>query len=151
MKKYIEVIIKNPSHNQSKIQKVARGYAFNYLIPNNLAEFTTKGKIKHLKMLHNVSSEKQTLINELNKKIYNEIIQIEMIHIRKKYGKNYQIFGSVSEQDIYNKICKILSQRISKQQILITSMKQLGTYIGYIVINENLKAPIKLRILPHYL
>lgn len=154
MKKQIEVIIKKKrpgQNNQQIIQKVSRGYAFNYLIPNQIAEIATKGKIKHIQMLNSLSHQKENLIHKLDLKINNDIINIQMIHIRKKCGQNHQIFGSISEHDIQEIILSTTGRKIEKKQILIQTIKQLGTYKCYIMVNDNIKTPINIRILPSYI
>ena len=154
MKKYIEIIRKQTGNNQNrqyKIEKVARGYAFNYLIPNQLAEFTTKGKLKHINMLNSLSDKKKIQLNKQSQRVNNEIKNIRIIHIRKKCGNNHQFFGSISEQDIQNKISKLIGGKIQKKQIIIKPIKQLGTFTCNIIINEEIKTNIKLKILPYSL
>lgn len=149
MKKYIEVIKKHKNNHQI-IEKVVKGYAFNYLIPNGLANIATKGEIKHLKMLRKSSDQKNKKINILSSKINNELTQLKMIHFRKKCGKNYQIFGSLTENDIQEKILNLTGQKIEKKQILINNIKELGTYNCKITITEKTKVFINIRLLPYY-
>ncbi len=149
MKKYIEVIRKNNNNNQIT-EKVAKGYAFNYLIPNGLANIATEGEIKHLKMLRKSSSQKKNKINILSSKINNELIKLKIIHFRKKCGKDYQIFGSLTENDIQEKIMNLTGKKIDKKQIFIKNIKELGTYNCQITITEDIKTFIKIRLLPYY-
>lgn len=149
MKKYIKVIKKNNNNNQI-IEKVARGYAFNYLIPNGLANIATEGEIKHLKMLRESSSQKKNKINRLSSKINNELIKLQIIHFRKKCGKDYQIFGSLTENDIQEKILNLIGKKIDKKQIFIKNIKELGTYTCQITITEDIKTFINIRLLPYY-
>lgn len=152
MKKYIEVIITKNRYGQNSeknIKKVTRGYAFNYLIPNRIAEIATKSKIKHIQMLNDLAYKKKAQINQQDLKISDSILQAQMIHLRKKCGQNQQIFGSVSEQDIQEIILNITGYKIDKKQISIETIKKIGTYICYIIINDNIKTSIKVRILPN--
>ena len=151
MKKNIKVIIQNRNLYQDpiqRIQQVSRGYAFNYLIPNRIAEIATKGKIKHLQMLQNTVSKKQDTVHNYNLKINNEIELIKVLHIRKKCGQNRQIFGSISEQEIIDKIFQITGYIIEKKQITIKPIKEIGQYICSINIENTLKPNIKVYILP---
>ena len=152
MKKYIEVIKKkgnNSSNNTQIIEKVKKGYAFNYLIPNGLARIVTKGELKHLKMLQESSSQKRNKIDLLSLKIKREIMQLTTIHFKKKCGKKHQIFGSISENDIQERIWHLTGQRIDKRQIIIDNIKQLGTYSCQIIVTENIKASIQIRLIPY--
>ena len=154
MKKQIEVIIKEKDKNQNilqKIEKVSRGYALNYLIPNKIAEIATKGKIKHLKMLESSSYQKANRAHKIIQKISNDMTKVRIIHIRKKCGQHDQIFGSVSEQDIQTKIASITGQELDKKQVAINTIKQIGTYQCNVLINEFTQINIKIRILPSYI
>ena len=146
MKKQIAVIFK-----QKAIKQVARGYAFNYLIPNKIAEIATKGKLKHVTMLSNLSDQKENRRQEINLKTKNDLAKIQTIHLRKKCGNNQQIFGSISEQDIQNIIFSTTGQSIEKRQIVLKNIKQIGTYLCSILIKDELETLIKIRIIPSYI
>jgi len=153
MKKYIEVIKKGNKKNTDNNQiteKVTKGYAFNYLIPNGLANVATKGEIKHLKMLRERSSQKKNQIDLLSSHVKSEIMKLKIIHFRKKCGKDYQIFGSITENDLQEKILKLTGQTIEKKQIFIKNIKELGTYQCQITITEEIKTYIEIRLLPYY-
>lgn len=147
MKKYIQVILKNSQ--PEKIKKVSRGYAFNYLIPKRIAEIATKNKIKRIHLQNNLSNQKKDKSQQKNIKINKIMNNIQIIHIRKKCGSNYQIFGSVTEQEIQELILKITKYKIDKKQIIIEQVKQIGVYLCEIIINETMKTTIKIRILPN--
>jgi len=151
MKKYIEVIIKHSQHHKKAIKKVTKGYAFNYLIPHQLAELATKGRIKQLQLLQDLSSQKQKQIDQLSSQIHSQIMKVQAIHIRRKCGTNYQIFGSISEQDIQKKLAQIIGKTIDKKLIIINPIKQVGTYKGYVSITQEIKTPINITILPHHI
>ena len=147
MKKYIKVILRN-SH-PPKIAKVSKGYALNYLIPKQIADIATKNRIKQINLLNNLSTQKINKSQQKNLKIETIINELKMIHIRKKGGSNYQIFGSVNEQDIQELISKTIKYRIDKKQITVKQIKQLGTYLCEIIINEGIKSSIRIRIIPN--
>ena len=147
MKKYIKVVLRD-SH-PPKIVKVSKGYALNYLIPKQMADIATKNKIKQINLLNNLSTQEINKFQQKNLRIETIINKLKMIHIRKKCGSNYQIFGSVNEQDIQELISKIIKYRIDKKQITIKQIKQLGTYVCEIIINEGIKSSVKIRIIPN--
>lgn len=153
MKKYIEIIENHNNkitQNKNITKKVAKGYAFNYLIPNRLAELATKGKIRHLQMLQKLSSDKKSLSDKLAEKIQIEVSHIRLLHIRKKCGNEYNIFGSVSEQDIKEKISDLIGEQIEKQQITIEPIKKLGAYNCNILIGEDRRVNLTAKVLPYY-
>ena len=147
MKKYIKVILNN-SH-PPKVEKVSRGYAFNYLIPKQIAEIATESKIKQINLRNHLSNQQKNEFQQKNLKITEAITKIRIIHLRKKYGSNYQIFGSVTEQEIQELISKIIKHEIDKKQIVIQQIKQLGSYFCDILIDEKVKTSIEIRILPN--
>lgn len=147
MKNHIKVILKNA--NPPKIEKVARGYAFNYLIPKQIAEIATKNKIKQINLQNQLSNQKKDKSQQKNLKITEIIKKVKIIHLRKKCGSNYQIFGSVTEQDIQELISEIIKYRIDKKQIVIQQIKQLGNYMCDLIIDEKMKTSIGIRIIPN--
>nr|QCI05118.1 ribosomal protein L9 [Centroceras clavulatum] len=131
MQKYITVIVKK-THKQlgkkGKILKLAPGYIFNYLIPNDLVEIPTKGKLKHFAMFNSIEDrKKQTLILQA-KNIKEKIEMIKKISITKKIGDKRQIFGSINEKEIINEIYKQTNQIIEKKYIEIPLIKTIGLF-----------------------
>ena len=131
MTKNITVIVKK-SHpkigNKGDIVKLSAGYIFNYLIPNNIVEIPSKGKIKHFQMFNKIAKIKQqNIINEA-KNIRNKIESINKIYITKKTGDQQHIFGSVSEKEIINKIISHTKQKIEKKDVKIPEIKQIGIF-----------------------
>ena len=147
MKKYIKVILRN-SH-PPKIVKVSKGYALNYLIPKQMADVATKNKIEQINLLNSLSTQKINKSQQKNLRIKTIINGLTMIHVRKKCGSNYQIFGSVNEQEIQELISKAIKYQIDKKQITVKQIKQLGTYLCEIIVNEKIKSSIRVRIIPN--
>ena len=151
MKKTIQIILKKTDSrlgSKNDIKLVALGYAFNYLIPQQIAKIATKGEIQHINMLNNSRSKKEKLIHVDNINIKNNLQRITKINIRKKIGKNKQIFGSITENEIAE-IIEILTQKsISKQNIELPYIKKIGIYTIKISISNTIEARIVLHILP---
>nr|YP_007878186.1 50S ribosomal protein L9 [Calliarthron tuberculosum]AGA63797.1 50S ribosomal protein L9 [Calliarthron tuberculosum] len=152
MKKTINIIVTKPHSILGPInthKKVSLGYAFNYLIPQQFVEIATKGKLKHIKMLNNIKLKKdnQNYIHNLTIKRYLE--QITKIKIRKKIGQNKQIFGSITENDIIEKIIQITGHLIEKKQIIMPNIKEIGIYNISIKIEDNIYSDIEIQILPN--
>lgn len=151
MKKNITVIMKRKNKNQKpqdRVKEVARGYAFNYLIPKQMAEVATEGKIKHLHMLQDIVSSKENFAHKQSMEIKNKLSNIHAIRIRKKCSKEHLIFGSISEQDIVKRIHELTGQTVDKRQISVESCKKLGKYVVQIAIEDGIEASIVLCIVP---
>ena len=147
MKKYIKVILRD-SHPQ-KIIKVSKGYALNYLIPKQIADLATKNRIEQVNLRNSLSTQKINRSQQKNLRVNTNINKIKIIHIRRKCGSNYQIFGSVNEQEIKALISKTIKYPLDKKQITIKQIKQLGTYLCEIIVNERIKSAIRIRIIPN--
>lgn len=151
MKKNITVIAKERSKTKDpikRIQRVSMGYAFNYLIPKQIAEVATKGKVKHLNMLHDKISKNRDLAYNQNIKAKYKLKNINIILIRKQCSPSKLIFGRISEQDIATKILELTGQKVEKKQIRIIGNKKLGKHKAEIVIEENINTLLDLHILP---
>ena len=147
MKKYIKVIFRD-SH-PPKVTKVAKGYALNYLIPKQIADIATKNRIKQINLLNSLSTQRIDRSKQKNLRINTLLNELKMIHVRRKCGSNYQIFGSVNEQEIQELISKTIKYQIEKRQIAMKQIKQLGTYPCEIIIDEGIKSSIRIRIVPN--
>nr|QCI04446.1 ribosomal protein L9 [Antithamnion hubbsii] len=151
MKKNITVIIKN---NNSKLGKkgqklkVAPGYAFNYLIPNDFVEIATKGKIKHFNMFLNIEKQKKQNLQIEALQLKNYIEEIKKINIKKKIGENKQIFGSVNEKEIINIIFHKTGYKLEKKQIEIPEIKTIGLFTISISLFEKETSNLILQIIP---
>nr|YP_009397523.1 ribosomal protein L9 [Dasyclonium flaccidum]ARW66709.1 ribosomal protein L9 [Dasyclonium flaccidum] len=151
MKRKIDIIlIKDHVNVGSKgtIKSVSPGYAFNYLIPNSIAEIATKNKIKHLKIFKNIlDKQKEKSIIEGNR-LKAKLEYINRISIYRKVGENYLIFGSINEKDIISYIVKYLGNKLDKKQIRMTNIKQISSNKVEINIKDHISLVIQLNVLP---
>nr|YP_009295246.1 ribosomal protein L9 [Dasya binghamiae]AOH77258.1 ribosomal protein L9 [Dasya binghamiae] len=151
MKQKISIVLKEdytPIGQKNKVIRVARGYAINYLVPNNIAEIATKKKIKHLQMFELIQNKKL----ENNKlKANEEEKNLQLIHkisITKKVGDDYNIFGSINEKDVINKILQYTGIKLNKKQIKLINIKKIGAFYLEINLINNQSCQIKLYIIP---
>nr|YP_009332632.1 ribosomal protein L9 [Membranoptera weeksiae]AHZ94646.1 ribosomal protein L9 [Membranoptera weeksiae] len=151
VKKKIEVILKKDCANignKNKLIKVNRGYAFNYLIPNEIAEIATKNKIKHLNMFQ-IIQENKLQDNQIKaEQLENNLKKIKKITVFKKVGDENYIFGNINEKDIIERILKFTGIKLNKKQIKIPSIKQIGSFQIEINLFDNKFCQLKLNIIP---
>lgn len=151
MKKEIKIIVKkNMPHigDVGTITKARLGYVLNYLLPNNIVDIATPGKLKHAHMLQQIQLKKIEAIQSKAIEIKNNLEKIPKISIKKKTGDQQQIFGSVSEKDIINYIFQMTGEKLDKKQITIPVIKEIGIYSIEIKIIDNIQVILKLQILP---
>lgn len=151
MKKKTTVIIKKNIDKLGKkntIINVARGYAFNYLIPNHFVEIATPGRLKHASMFEEIKNKKIKELENQAKRIQTNLEQISKINIKKKVGEKQQIFGSVNEKEIIAQIFDYTGEKLDKKQINIPEIKKIGIYLMTIHLLNNISINVKLQILP---
>ncbi len=89
--------------NAGEVVRVKRGYARNYLIPRNLAIYSTPGNMKRLGAIQSQAAEEEAkLVAEL-KILDGKIRNLKLVFTR-KVDENDNMFGSVSELDIVNEL-----------------------------------------------
>lgn len=153
MNKKISVLVINNNSDLKNIQKgsiitVSRGYALNYLIPKQIAQIITKGKIKHIQMLSEINKEKQKANISYQELLKRNINKIKKISLYKKKGENQLIFGSITEKDISRSINKYNKINITKFKITFKETKLLGiTSIEYNQ-DTSVKIQIPLHVIP---
>ena len=79
------------------IEKVALGYARNYLLPNKIAVQVTSTILKNAEKQSLINAEKLKQELELAKLKQVFLESIKKLTIKKKVGKDNLIFGSVSD------------------------------------------------------
>nr|YP_010904151.1 ribosomal protein L9 [Caulacanthus ustulatus]WCH57402.1 ribosomal protein L9 [Caulacanthus ustulatus] len=152
MNKKIQVILKKTESKIGKkgeLLKVNRGYAFNYLIPQQIADLTTKGSLKHFQMFENVKEEKLKISKIKANTILLNLQNIKKVSIHKKSSDKQQIFGRVQEKEILNQILVYTGQQFEKKQINIPDIKTNGSYTVNINILNTTKTGISLNIIPY--
>nr|YP_009398129.1 ribosomal protein L9 [Gredgaria maugeana]ARW67315.1 ribosomal protein L9 [Gredgaria maugeana] len=151
MNKKVDVILiqKNlKKGKQGSIINVTRGYAFNYLIPNKIAEIATSTKIKHINMFKNIEIKKQEANQIETQLIKNRIEKIDSITMYKKTGENGLIFGSITEKEIIQWINRYTNLSINKIQIKNLEVKLIGIKNITIQINPKVNISVPLKIVP---
>lgn len=151
MKKKIQLILNHTINNlgiRGHIIQVKPGYAFNYLIPNNIAKIATKKSIQHAQLFEAIN-EKKIQENKIKaKEIQNKLEILKKISIKKKIGENRNFFGSINEKEISIEILKYTGYKLDKKQIKIPEIKKIGIYTIEIQIIYNHIINTKLQILP---
>jgi len=130
---------------------VTPGYARNYLLPHNIAEPITLGRMKYLKVVEAKNLKiREAKIHEMNK-MKNEVESINKFSVKRKVSDNDNIFGSVNDKDIVQMLKDMTGILLDKSQIKIPEIKKVGIYDIEIELLENLKVEVKLQVLPEIL
>lgn len=125
-----------------EIKEIKDGYARNFLIPKNLVKLATKKSLKWLEKQKESETSKDE--EELKKiqQVASEIEGLEIV-IPVKKGEEGQLFESITEQKISDKL-KELGFEIKKAQISLEEpIKEIGEFPAKIRFEHNLEAEVK--------
>ena len=133
--------------HRGEVVNVARGYARNFLLPRNLAEVATEGRVKEVeridaqKAMHEARSAEQAA--EIAATLAKLVLRFDV-----KSGPTGSLFGSVTTTDIADEIWRIRKIRIDRRKIGIDSIKRIGRYTVTIGVFEDVSADVKLMVVP---
>ena len=130
------------------VVSVARGYARNFLIPRQLAEAATPGKVEEIRKrdarrtLQEARSAEQaeTIADKLRK----TVLRFEV-----KAGPTGALFGSVTPSDIADEIWRTRKIRIDRRKIELSDpIKRIGNYAVPVHIFEEVNVELKTLVVP---
>ena len=133
--------------HRGEVVNVARGYARNYLLPRNLAEAATEGRVKEVqridaqKAMHEARSAEQAA--EIAATLGKLVLRFDV-----KSGPTGSLFGSVTTTDIADEIWRIRKIRVDRRKVGIDSIKRIGRYTVTIGVFEDVSADVKLMVVP---
>nr|WDA98800.1 ribosomal protein L9 [Sciadococcus taiwanensis] len=151
MKSSVKVFLNKDIANLGKsgtILSVSHGYAYNYLIPQGLAQIATTqvtNQVNNKRIL-----EEQRILHKKEKlnEIKNELEKYEIFSIKKKIGKNNIIFGSISEKEVSSTIQNQTNIKVNKNNIILENkIRKLGTYPANIKLGFGIYAKVKLNVI----
>jgi large subunit ribosomal protein L9 len=132
---------------RGEVVSVARGYARNFLLPRQLAEVATEGRVKEVKRIdaqkamHEARSAEQAA--EIAATLGKLVLRFDV-----KSGPTGSLFGSVTTTDIADEIWRIRKIRIDRRKIGVDSIKRIGRYTVSIDVFEGVSAEVKLMVVP---
>nr|QCI05495.1 ribosomal protein L9 [Crouania attenuata] len=133
---------------KGEIIKVNPGYAFNYLIPNNIAKPVTKGFLKHYQMFIELDSQqKGEKIIEANK-INLYLKNFTKVQLYKKTGDHFHIFGSINEKDVIDHVYYMTGIQLTKKQISMPNINKIGVFDININLMEDISNYMRIHINP---
>jgi len=129
--------------NAKSIVSVSRGYALNYLVPKGYAKIVDEDSFETAKKIEkNVEVRK-----EESAKREKEILESKTITFKTKVGDGEKLFGSITSQDIADKIKKVYSVDIDKKKIkLETPIKKAGIYFVTVKLYKEIQAQVEVHV-----
>lgn len=129
-----------------EVRDVADGYARNFLIPRGLAKEATEQALKWVQMQKEIAEKKAEEDLKHVQDLASRIDGLELT-IPVKLGDEGQLFESITNQKIADRL-KELGFDLKKTQIeLQTPLKELGEFPVKIKLDHNLEAEIKIIVI----
>lgn len=128
------------------VKDVSDGYARNFLIPNKFAVVADKGSLKAL----DKRLKEKALVLEAEKaelrKLASKIDGAE-IGIQVDVGENGRLFGSVTHQDVAQKIYETLGIEVDKRKIILDEpIKAIGSFEVPVKFAHDISATVKVNV-----
>ncbi len=132
---------------RGEVVNVARGYARNFLLPRNLAEVATEGRVAEVKRIeaqkamHEARSAEQAA--EIAATLGKTVLRFDV-----KSGPTGSLFGSVTTTDIADEIWRTRKIRVDRRKIGVDNIKRIGRFTVPIDVFEGVSAELKLMVVP---
>lgn len=113
---------------KGEVKEVSDGYARNFLIPKGLAKEANAKSLSELENEKASCARRKELERQEAFKNY-EIINEKTVKVLSKAGESGKLFGSVTNQEIADKIKEIYNVVVNKKKIYLEEeIKSFGTY-----------------------
>ncbi|MBI4863835.1 MAG: 50S ribosomal protein L9 [Candidatus Riflebacteria bacterium] len=113
---------------KNEVVKVKDGFARNYLFPNKLAILASPGNVKSLREKIRLANEAKSKRIESARELADKLSKLH-IEVVKKAGKEGKLFGSVTSQEIVDKIKALSGIEMDKRRVPIPAhLKTVGQY-----------------------
>ncbi|MFH1762099.1 MAG: 50S ribosomal protein L9 [bacterium] len=125
------------------VVKVKAGYARNYLIPKKLAFVASPGNLNRIDFLKKQQARTLEKVHAKSMEIAKSLEEIS-VTIAVKVGEDEKMYGSVTAQQIYNRLKKEGIENISKKMIVLEEpIKSLGIYNIPLKLDAEVNATLK--------
>jgi large subunit ribosomal protein L9 len=129
--------------NAKSIVSVSKGYALNYLIPKGLAKVVDEDTAETI-VDESKNVEERRIAQAKKEK---EILESKELIFKANAGAGDKLFGSITAQDIEDKIKKVFHIDIDKKKIVLdTPIKKLGVYTIPVKLYKEVQAELKVRV-----
>lgn len=131
---------------KGEIVEVKEGYGRNYLLPRGLVKEATDGNIRQVNLEKKAEKNKRQRELEAAQEIANRIND-QKIQIATKVGEAGKLFGSITTQDIAERLEKQYKVEIDRRRIdLSEPIKNLGNYPISIRIHSKVHANLTVQV-----
>ena len=133
--------------SESEIVKVKRGFARNFLLPQNKAYEATPGNLRHIAHLKEVRAQREADELAEAQKVAEKLRKLRL-NTTLSIGQGGKAFGSITTSDVANLINEKSKLNIDRHQVLLAKpIKTLGSFTIDIKVHATHPASISLRVL----
>ena len=132
---------------RGEVVNVARGYARNFLLPRQLAEPATAGRVAELKRLDEQRARHEARSVEQAREIA-DVLGKTVLRFDVKSGPTGVLFGSVTTTDIADELWRTRKIRVDRKKIEVDSIKRIGRYSIPIHVFEDVTVEVKTLVVP---
>ncbi len=144
----MKVILKNDVKNVGKIGQlvnVARGYARNFLFPNNLALEATERRVKEFEHLKKMADSKRKKAMSEKKQVLEKLSNVT-VTFKVNASETEKLFGSITALDISKELEKQGFQVDRRDVRMDDTIKMLGQHKATIHFGEDLETEIAVSV-----
>jgi large subunit ribosomal protein L9 len=135
---------------EGDVVDVKRGFAVNYLFPRKIALEATKGNLKQLELRkHNIAKREATRLDSAEKVL--AALDGKTLVMPARVGEEGQLFGSVTTQQIADKLLESYGIEIDRKKIdLHAPIKTVGEHSATISIYRDAKAVLTVEVVDEH-
>jgi large subunit ribosomal protein L9 len=126
---------------------VARGYARNYLLPRQLAQEATPGRVAELRRRDELKARHEARSVEEAQRIADTLGKT-VLRFEVKSGPTGALFGSVTATDIADELWRTRKVRVDRRKIGVDPIKRIGRYSIAIDVFQDVTAEVKTLVVP---
>lgn len=149
MSKQVQVILSKAVDKLGKngdLVEVARGYARNYLIPQQMAVVATPGLLRQVGQRRAKEQERLLAEKQAAEARKTALQTVGRYVIQKQVGEGESIFGTVTTQDVVDAIKAATNQEVDRRGITIPEISQVGFYKAQIKIHPEVTAEVEIQV-----
>lgn len=133
---------------EGDVVDVARGFAFNYLLPRGMALEATPGNLKQLEQrMKNIKKREETRLTDAGS--FSSALDGKKVKIEMLVGDNDRLFGSVTAHMVAEAIHEQLNIEVDRRKIeLRGAIKEIGEHEIAVAIYREIKAVMVVEVVP---
>jgi len=129
------------------VVEVRDGFARNYLLPKKLAVLPTPHELSRYEKLKARYEAEITDRRAKAQALAEKLRDMEFVFSRRVHDKN-KLYAAVQARDLAQAISEKLGEEIPPDRIKLEPIHELGTYTAEILLYEDIKATVRVRVEP---